>query len=150
MAVSSVLLKNINTLKAALKDSIDYVDLRYNGIDDTGSVTINDEKCIMDKYKIWLQSGTNDFHRNPAYGGFLEKEVVKTPLSSANAEAIKSKLYARTAELFPNIELVECEVNANMTKRRWEIKVAVMDLTTGLVDTSMFNTNGSTIIQAAN
>lgn len=145
--VSSVLLKNIKTLKNSLKESISYVDLNYKGIDSDGSVTVDNEKAVGDRYRLWLQTGTYDYHRNPNFGGFMEEYVIKRPLSEDNARYIETMLRSETHAKFPEIELVDCKVTPNFSQRRWEIKVSVLDKRTGVLDESMLGDNGTTIVQ---
>lgn len=148
--VNSVLLKNINSLRSSLKENISYIDLNYKGIDENGSVTVNDEKAVGDRFRIWLQSGSNDYHRNPNFGGFLEKNVVKRPFSEENCKAIEAELKAEANERFPEIKIVDVSVTCDYSRRRWGVKVSVMDSKTGLLDESMMEKGGSTIVYSVN
>ena len=144
--LNSGLLRQINELKNSLKESINYFDVNYKGIDEKGSIGIYGVNCVLQKYKLWLMSDNYDYHRNPNYGGFLAKYVVKTPLSDANAKVIESNLRLETEANFPTINLVECKIVANMNKRRWEISVAPQDKRSGLIDNSMVSGQGSAIV----
>lgn len=145
MAISSTLLKNISKLRASLKDEIDYIDVSYKGLDDKGSVTVYDEKCVIQRYKIWLQSDEYDYIRRPEFGGFLTRHVIKTPLLEGNERLIESQLRAETKSFFPDIILDKVEVKADIPKRAWTIKVSVTDRKTGLSDNSMFDSGISII-----
>lgn len=144
--LDSGLLKQIKQLQNSLKDSIDYFDVNYKGIDDKGSITVKGISCVLQKYKLWLVSDKYDYHRNPDYGGFLGKYVVKTPLSVANAKTIEANLRMETESNFPTIKLLDCRVVANMDKRRWEIAVVPQDTRSGLIDNSMVTGAGSSIV----
>jgi hypothetical protein len=144
--LSSGLLKQIKELKNSFKESINYFDVNYKGIDKNGSITLLGLPCVLQKYKIWLMSDAFDYHRNPGFGGFLENNVVKVPLSEANAKSIESKLRMETEQAFPDINLIECKVVANLNKRRWEITVVPQDKRSGLIDDSMVSADGSAII----
>ena len=144
--LSSGLLKQINDLKDSIKASINYFDVNYKGIDEKGGIGIYGIACVLQKYKIWLMSEMGDYHRRPEYGGFLSKYVVKTPLSEANAKAIEANLRMETEKNFPDINLIDCKVVANMSKRRWEITVVPQDKRSGLIDNSMVSKDGSAIV----
>lgn len=144
--LSSGLLRQIKDLQNAVKESINYFDINYSGIDDKGSITVRGISCVLQKYKIWLMSDSFDYHRNPDYGGFLGKYVIKTPLSEANAKTIEANLRLETEKNFPDINLLDCKVVANMNKRRWEISVVPQDKRSGLIDNSMVSKDGSAIV----
>ena len=144
--VNSVLLKNINSLRSSLKENISYIDLNYRGIDNNESVSVHDEKAVSDRFKIWLQSGAFDYHRNPEFGGFLETHVTKKPLSEETCRQIEAELKAEANAKFPEITLLDCNVSCNLSLRRWEIKVSVLDNKTGLLDESMSGNNGTKIV----
>lgn len=143
--LDSGLLKQIKELQNSFKESINYFDVNYKGIDENGSIGVKGISCVLQKYKLWLMSDNYDYHRNPAFGGFLTKYVVKTPLSDSNAAVIEANLRLETEANFPTIKLLEVRVKANMAKRRWEIAVVPQDTRSGLIDNSMVSGTGSVI-----
>lgn len=144
--INSVMLQNIEALKSSLKENIAYVDVRYNDIDENGSISVENGAAVINRFKIWLQSGSSDYHRNPDLGGFMEKYVVKKPFIEESCRQIEANLKAEAFKYFPEITITDVSVNCNLVKRRWEIKVAVLDNKTGILDESMFSEDGSFII----
>lgn len=144
--INSVMLQNIEALKSSLKENISYIDVRYNDIDEYGSITVENGTAVINRFKIWLQSGSTDYHRNPELGGFMEKYVVKKPLTEDSCRQIEANLKAESFKYFPEITITDINVNCNLVKRRWEIRVSVLDNKTGILDESMFSDNGSFII----
>lgn len=145
MAVDSSILKQIKSLRNAIKDQVNYFDVNYKGIDDNESIYVSSISCVIQAFKIWLMSDINDYPRQPSKGGFLVRNVIKKPLSKSNASSIASELQSETKLEFPTINLLKCEVTANIAKRRWEIRIAAQDTRSGLIDTSMDTDNGMVI-----
>lgn len=144
--ISSVMLQNIEALKSSLKENVSYIDVRYNDIDEYGSITVENGTAVINRFKIWLQSSSTDYHRNPELGGFMEKYVVKKPLTEDSCRQIEANLKAEAFKYFPEITITDINVSCNLVKRRWEIRVSVLDNKTGILDESMFSDNGSFII----
>ena len=134
--VNSVLIKNIKTLQATLKENISYTDVNFRGIiDDT--IEVKNESCLIDVFRIWLMSASNDYHRQPGAGGFLET-VVKKPFCDDSCAVIEAALKSETEKKFPNIKIKRIDVRANKATHQWEIQVAIMDEATGLKDETMY------------
>ena len=158
--VNSVLIKNIKSLQSSLNENVSYVDLNFRGIvnqtteitDDDGNkkeyveqtVTVKDEACLRDQFRIWLMSASNDFHRNPDNGGFLEKHVVKRPFIDDNCPVIEALLKSEAESKFPNIKVMDVSVSCNHSTRQWMIKVSLLDKKTGLIDNTMY-VNGEAV-----
>lgn len=152
--VNSVLLQNIKTLEATINENIAYTDVNFRGIvnrtkevtDENGrkkqyveqTVTVSNAACLRDQFRIWLMSCTNDFHRNPNNGGFLEKNVVKRPFIDENCPVIEALLRSEAESKFPNLKIMDIEVKCNHSTRQWMIKVSILDKKTGLVDNTMY------------
>lgn len=147
--LTSGIIKQIESLRNSIKETISYWDVNYAGLNKKDTINVSDLDCVVQAYKIWLMSDVNDYHRNPGKGGFLVKNVIKAPLTATNAEVIKAKLITETKSAFPTINLLKCEVTANINRRRWEIRVAIQDTRTGLIDSSMATEKGA-IIQYVN
>lgn len=139
------MLQNIEALRSSLKENISYIDLRYNDIDEYGSITVENSKAVINRFKIWLQSGKYDYHRNPELGGFMETHVVKKPFTEDSCRQIEANLKAEAYKHFPEITVTNVQCVCNLAKRRWEIRVSVLDNKTGILDESMFSENGSFI-----
>ena len=137
--VSSSIAKQISSLSKSIKDQINYFDVNFKDIDSNGSILVKDLACVTQAFKIWLMSDMNDYHRRPSMGGFLVRNVIKRPLSADNAKVIESLLIKETGEVFPTINILKCEVTANMARRRWEVRVAIQDKRSGLIDASMMD-----------
>lgn len=146
--MNSILLQNTSTLKKSVQDKILFNDLNYNGIDDNDEVKVLNEKCILQAYKIWIQSDVYDYDRKPDFGGFITRNVIKKPMNESSCRAIEDALFAETSSKWPGIELVKCSVSYSLLKRQWLIKVAIRDKTTGLTDMSMFNEGTSIAVDA--
>lgn len=140
--VSSSIAKQINSLRKSIKEQINYFDVNFKDIDKNGSIHVSNLACVTQAYKIWLMSDMYDYHRRPAMGGFLVKNVIKKPLSTENAKIIESQLIKETGEIFPTINVLKCEVTANMARRRWELRIAIQDKRSGLIDSSMSTDDG--------
>lgn len=141
--VNSVILENIETLKKAVKDKVYYKDLNYLGPDANGQIACLNQNCTLQELKIWLQSGSFDFHRRPNHGGFFERVVIKTPFKAENCPGLVAQLKLEVSQKFPYIELNQCEITCNLQERRWECKISATDKRTGLYS-SMFE-SGQTI-----
>ena len=76
----------------------------------------------------------------------MEKHVVKKPLTEDSCRQIEANLKAEAFKYFPEITITDVNVNCNLAKRRWEIRVSVLDNKTGILDESMFSDDGSFII----
>ena len=51
--MNSVLIDDIEQLKNGVEDLISYQDISYNGLNEDDSVTISNEKCLLQKMKIF-------------------------------------------------------------------------------------------------
>ena len=91
--MNSVLIDDIEQLKNGVEDLISYQDISYNGLNEDDSVTISNEKCLLQKMKIWLQSDINDYHRNPEMGGVIIDNARKMRLTSENAKVLENLIY---------------------------------------------------------
>lgn len=140
--VSPSIAKQINNLRNSIKEQINYFDVNFKDIDNSGSIHVSNLACVTQAYKIWLMSDMYDYHRRPNMGGFLVKNVIKKPLSKENAKIIESQLIKETGEIFPTINVLKCEVTANLARRRWEIRIAIQDKRSGLIDSSMASDDG--------
>lgn len=146
--------KAIKNFYSSMKENVDYVDLNFRGIvnrtrsftDDEGNkktyteqtVGIEGVACLRDKFRIWLMSDDGDFHRQPGVGGFLVKNVVKRPFIDENCPVIEALLKSEAEERFPQLEIRDVKVTCDHVRRRWNIKVSILDKKTGLIDNTMY------------
>ncbi len=144
--MNSVLIDDIEQLKSGVKDLISYQDISYNGLTKDDSVTISNEKCLLQKMKIWLQSDINDYHRNPDMGGVIIDTARKMKLTSENAKALENLIRTESQIHFGDISIYEISVVPNTRQRRWEIKISVFDPKTKISDSSMFDNQTSIAI----
>lgn len=163
--VNSVILKNIKSLQSSIKENVSYIDLNFRGLqtkvvtktDEFGNTTqlntvtceVENTACLRDQLRIWLMSCTNDFHRNPENGGFLEKNVIKRPFVKENCAVIEALLKSEIERKFPNIKIMDAVVTLDTSNRRWLINLSILDKKTGLVDDTMY-INGEAIAISTN
>lgn len=144
--MNSILLDDIDQLKNSVKNVMSYQDINYNGLDSNDSVTVENENCLLQKMKIWLQSDINDYHRNPEMGGVVIDNARKMRLTQENAENLRALIQNEAIRLFSDISISEISVVPNIRNRRWEIKVAVYNPKTKIADNSMFENSTSIAI----
>jgi hypothetical protein len=144
--MNSVLIDDIEQLKNGVEDLISYQDISYNGLTEDDSVTISNEKCLLQKMKIWLQSDINDYHRNPEMGGIIIDNARKMRLTSDNAKSLENLIRTEAQIHFGDISIYELSVIPNTRQRRWEIKISVFDPKTKISDSSMFDNQTSIAI----
>lgn len=146
---SSVILRNLKQVGKNLEKNLNYVDLNYTGPRDASSgnpnIKLEGGSPILNEYKLWLRSGFNDYIRQPNKGGFFAYNLNNYPFDPSSESLIKNDLVAKTKELFPNISVLDCEVECLPVQRKWKVKVVVGDNTTGLIGADMA-TNGESII----
>lgn len=152
--MNSILLKNYNKLKESLKETVNAVDLDYraNREDSEGNLivpVIRGASPMLNEYKLWLQSSKTDYIRNYEYGGFFNLNLNEYPFSPDSEERIAQDLRDKTAELFPNIYLMDVQVKCMSPERYWRVKVVVADKETGMIAADMEN-NGESIIYTVN
>lgn len=139
---SSILLRKINQLEKSVKQNIDYVDLDYRGVY-TNEVTGNTENIIIhqgmpliNSYKIWLQSKSNDFIRKPGYAGWLTEIIHTYPFNPESESVIEQDLAEVSHNLFPGLNILKLKVKCMAPKPEWQVNVIVQDSTTNLVGVS--------------
>lgn len=144
--MNSILLDDIAQLKKSTEKLMSYQDISYSGLQKNDSVTVENENCLLQKMKIWLQSDINDYHRNPSMGGIVIDNARKMRLTQDNAEALKNLIITQSSILFSDISIMDVSVVPNIRQRRWEIKISVIDPKTKMADASMFENQTSIAI----
>lgn len=128
----SVISRNIERLQTELTKDDHWVDITYKRV--TGKpVIVRDGSAITNAYKMWLQSGSTDYHRRPGFGGFCENNLNRYAFEESSITAIQSDLVTATKMQFPTIEVLACTVQIDKPHRAWKIRVVVRETTTGVV-----------------
>lgn len=146
---SSVILRNLSQLNKSLQKNIDYVDINYNGYEKNKSLILKKGSPTLNAYKIWLQSKSTDYNRDPGKGGFFEGNLHEYPFSADSEVEIEADLRRKTAELFPDLNLINVTVKCMAPAKYWAVKVIVSDKITGLVGVDMVQ-DGQSIVFNAN
>jgi|SRR5574344_309936 hypothetical protein len=136
------LLKKTEKLIQKPEGSLNTVDIDYEVLSDpddpwtvsTRSLEEVKYNAILNAYRLWLNSDKYDYIREPDIGGLFQNHLNdKVQFSTKNEDKVKEILINLTNEVFPNIEIVECNVTAVINKRQWKIEVIVKDKTTDMV-----------------
>lgn len=134
---SSVITRNIIELSKNLQKNINFVDLSYKGmatdINGEKHATITGGTPILNQYKMWLQSKRMDYIRSPQYGGFFANNLNEYEFSPSSIPAIKSDIIKISKELFPTLEILDCQIECVVSQRKWKVKIVVGDSSTGLI-----------------
>lgn len=156
---NSILLRKINQLEKSVKQNIDYLDIDYRGVytnevtdTEVTDIVLRKGQPLINAYKIWLMSKSNDFIRKPGYAGFLQETIHTYPFSSSSEEQIEQDLKNKSMELFPNLSLLKLEVKCMAPEPTWQINIIVKDNTTNLVGISddKFNPGSSISFKVEN
>lgn len=132
---SSIILRNLKQLEKSLQKNIDYVDLLYEGVNESSpsSIELRKGSPVLNAFKMWLQSRSTSYIRNAGYGGYLTETIHEYPFSSESENRIKSDIIKAASSEFPTIEIMSCEVKCMAPKPYWYVKVAVRDKITNLL-----------------
>lgn len=143
---SSIIARNIKQLEKSLQKNIDYLDLDYRGVDrDVLDVELTKGSVVLNAYKMWLQSRSTSYIREAGTGGFLTEDIHHYPFEAASEPIIENDLRSMTAEQWPDIELLECEVKCMAPQKYWKVRVAVRDKITDLIAYDMYLTDNSIV-----
>jgi hypothetical protein len=142
MALKSILTRNFKDLSSKMGDSIKYVDLDYEvkrSKDDpwtthTRSTVCHNDYAILNAYRLWLQSKHYDYIRAPGFGGFFDNNLNdRFTFNVANEKAVSQALVAESAEKWPQITILECNVTCDMANRGWIVHIIAQDNVTKMV-----------------
>jgi len=142
MAIKSLLAKDIKKLGESLNDSINYVDIDYDikshpdnpWTTKTRSMVYSNSHAVLNGYRLWLQSKRYDYIRAPHFGGLFESNLNdQVYLSPENEEIVKGLIMQQSAQKWPDITVLDCEVKAVMSTREWRIKILAQDKETKMV-----------------
>jgi hypothetical protein len=132
-----VIEKQIKAINDSFKEDLNYIDLNYKAVEPTEKgrgVTLNGGDAIINQLKIWLQSGRYDYIRKPDYAGFFDNQLNdRYPFTPESEESIRGDLVSTVELMFPQIEVLACDVTCNFNARKWEVRLAVRDKITGII-----------------
>lgn len=130
--MNSILLQNKRQVKKDLDKNINYVDLRYSGPDSDGQIKLTGGSPVLNRYKIWLQSGKNSYLRRPNFGGFFSYNLNNYPFTPESEKLIEEDLIEETKSIFPSLLVISCKVTCDLPARKWNVELCVADRNTGL------------------
>jgi hypothetical protein len=129
--------KQIKAINDSFKKDLNYLDLNYKVVEPEEKgrgITLGGGDVIINQLKIWLQSGRYDYIRKPDYAGFFDNQLNdRYPFSPDSEEAIKGDLVSTVETMFPQIEVLACDVNCDFNARKWKVRLAVKDRITGVI-----------------
>jgi hypothetical protein len=129
--------KQIKTINDSFKKDLNYLDLNYKAVEPeekNRGITLGGGDVIINQLKIWLQSKRYDYIRKPDYAGFFDNQLNdRYPFSPDSEEAIQGDLVSTIETMFPQAEILACEVTCNYNARKWEVGLAVRDRITGVI-----------------
>ena len=138
----SLLVKDLKNLNTLLENKLNFIDIDYNvsdpgtshGKTHTRSMITKNEYALLNGYRMWLQSKNYDYIRMPYFGGLFSSALNdRFHLSKDNEEAVADLIRTETEEKWPDINLLDCKVTANVSKREWLIRIVAQDKNTRLV-----------------
>jgi hypothetical protein len=143
--VHSILGKESNSLRNQLTNNVNFVDFDYDGestflrADKTWKrpLVCYDAKAILNAYRMWLQSHKGDYIRQPDFGGLCDScfnDVAA--FTKDNETVVRDTILGATAEQWPALEVLKCEVKCMYPQRYWHVTISVMEKGTKLIDTS--------------
>lgn len=142
MAVKSLLLDNIEDLNKKLNTPVNYIDLDYNLIDPgnsqgkthTRTTVLNGDYAILNAYRMWLQSKKYDYIRAPDFGGMFDNALNdRFPFKKESEQSVRDFIISESALHWPQINIIEIKVTAELEKKNWLIHILAQDKGSGLV-----------------
>lgn len=139
MTTENTLLGKMVDLFEEPEGSSNVIDLDFDPLNEDGwntmtrSLVEKNSFAVLNAYRMWLASRRGDYIReNPDDSGYFQYALNnKYTFEKANEENVKNDIIRLTAERFPLIRLVDCQVKANQMTKKWEIKVIIEDLKSG-------------------
>jgi len=140
----SLLFKNIKDLHNKTNNAANYVDIDYDvkrpendpWTTKTRSTICRNDYAILNAYRLWLQSGRYDYIRSPIFGGLFENNLNdRVQFGVAAEDTVRSIIIEESAQKWPDIIVVNCEVRALVPQRQWWIKITIQDRNTKLIIT---------------
>jgi len=142
MAVKSLLGRNIKELTNTMADAISYVDIDYDvrrpennkWTTKTRSLICYNDYAVLNAYRLWLQSRRYDYIRAPNFGGFFDNNLNdKVSFSPDNEATVSQLIINESAEKWPDIVVLDCQVTCKYAERNWHIKIIAQDKKTKMI-----------------
>jgi len=99
----------------------------YSTASSSGSILLENEKAIVNAFKMWLFSKKGDYYRQPSKGGILDF-VLGLPLTENSAEFIRSKLLEEIRTNFFNLKESDVKVKMDTSNLKFIITVYLVDV----------------------
>ena len=150
----TLLQHRIENRKKDLTKEIKYIDVDYKGFNDKQiekTIVYNGE-AVLNAYKVWLCSKRGDYLRNYNFGGFFQNCCNEWPYVPESADKIKEALIQATAQYWPTIKLLQCEVKMahQLSYPGWEVRVLPIETVTNMVGLEMYLNNSDIKITRKN
>jgi hypothetical protein len=129
-------------------DTNHYFDIDYEVIPNpkrkNSTPVENNERAIINAYKIWLLSGKNDYIRNPGFAGFFDSQLNdKFKFLPENEPQVEAAIRTETTDKWPDIEIMTLTVKCDMPTRAWIVSITVMDRNTRAAATDLVSVDAA-------
>jgi hypothetical protein len=142
--VKSLLVSDIDELNKKLTAPINYLDLDYNALSPDPGTTqgkthtrtrvLHGEYAVLNAYRLWLQSRKYDYIRAPDFGGMFDSALNdKFPFKKESEGEVQEFIRSESAEHWPQIEILDIKVTAELAKKNWIIHIFARDQNSGMV-----------------
>ena len=139
MTTENTLLGKMVDLFEEPEGASNVIDLDFDPMNEDGwntmtrSLVEKNSFALLNSSRMWLASRRGDYIReSPDDSGLFQYALNnKYTFEKSNEENVKNDIVRLTAERFPLIRLVDCQVKANQMTKKWEIKVIIEDLQSG-------------------
>jgi hypothetical protein len=139
--------EQFSKLQRGFDKNSNYLDINYDVIPGKYPTILTGGGCITSALRIWLQSKKTDYHRRPGHGGFFGNLLNdRYPLSTDHEEDVKKDLVAEIEKKFPDVTVIAIDVNADVPRRAWVVRLVVQDLRTKIIADDMATSNVSVAI----
>ena len=142
MKTENTLFKKTEQLLSEPQGTINFIDLDYKLIEDpddpwttkTRKMVEKNYEAILNPYRMWLQSKRDDYIRQKGWGGMFQFALNdKVTFRKENEAQVREILLAESKDRFPDLDIIDCTVEAVIPDRKWDISVTVQDPYTGNV-----------------
>lgn len=149
--MENTLLKKTEDLLSEPQGTINFIDLDYKLIEDsddpwttkTRKMVEKNYEAILNPYRMWLQSNRNDYIRQAGYGGLFQFALNdKVPFRKESEPTVRDLIVKESKEKFPELNIVDCKVEAIIPDRNWKIDIVVQDTYTNNIMTVSEVLNG--------
>jgi hypothetical protein len=142
--IKSLLIRDLDSLNKQLVSPVNYLDLDYNALSpDPGSTQgkthtrtriLHGDYAVLNAFRMWLQSRKYDYIRAPTFGGMFDSALNdRFPLKKESESDVSSFIKSESAAHWPQIEVLEVNVTAEVEKKSWLIRIVARDKNSGMV-----------------